>query len=134
MSVTRFAPLLLRERAYFDHWFLSDCKRYSLLRISFRFCSEGGTNTVFCISMTTSFPQVILRRQSHLAYLFLRHSSMLTILSCSEPTTTSIAFIHSLNDILRQRKTPLGATYTNCRTQSKYILLTHQQMHYLLNF
>jgi hypothetical protein len=119
MFVTRFAPLLLYELAYFDHWFLFGCKRYFLLLISSRFCSEVGTNTVFCISMKTSFPQMMLRRQSHLAYLFLTHYSMLTFLSCSEPITTRIALIHSLNDIFQLRKAPLGATYTNCRTQSK---------------
>jgi len=75
---------------------------------------------VFCISMTTSFPQVMLRWHSHLAYLFLRHCSMLTFLSCSEPITARIVITHSLNYVFRLRKTPLGATYTNCRTQSKY--------------
>ena len=46
MFVSRITPLLLYERAYYDHWFLFDCKRYSLLRVSSRFCSEVGTNTV----------------------------------------------------------------------------------------
>jgi len=119
MFVTRNAPLLLYERAYCDPWFLFECKRNSLLRISSRFCSEGGMNTVFYISMTTSFPRVMLRRHSHLAYLFLRRCSMLNLLSCSEPITTRPALIHSLNDIVRLRKTPFGATYTNWRKQSK---------------
>jgi hypothetical protein len=126
MFLTRIAPLLLYERAYFDHWLLFDCKRCSLLRISSRFCSEGGTNAVFCISITF-FPRLMLRRHSHLAYLFLRHCSMLTFLSCPEPITTRIVLTHSLNDVFRLRKTPLGATYTNCRTQSKYNI--HESVH-----
>jgi hypothetical protein len=115
VAVTRIAPLLLYERAYFDHWFLFDWNNIPYLGFPPDLVQKVERIPCF------AFPwrHLFLRRQSHLAYLFLRHFSMLTFLSCSEPITTRIALIHYLNDICRLRKTPLGANYTNCRTQSK---------------